>query len=90
MTGNKCPSCGANLSIDSKNKTIICPYCGQSFNSVKEKDHKKFATLLAIGSVISLLLTFVLTYTIYPAIFFAIITLVTGIAAWVKAKINFR
>ena len=43
MIGSKCPSCGANLNIDSKNKIIVCPYCGQKFNNKKEKDNKNYA-----------------------------------------------
>ena len=31
-----CPSCGAQLQIDSEKNSALCPYCGQIFGLKKE------------------------------------------------------
>ena len=82
----KCPSCGANLTIDPKSKSVKCQYCGQEFVHEAKKDVKKYGTLLAIVSAITLLLTVVFNFTFIQMSFFAIVTLVCGIISWLKAK----
>ena len=86
MDGNKCPSCGANLSITSRSKSVTCPYCGQTFNNHKGNKSERYATLLTISAIISLLLVFITFSLLYPAIFFAIVTIICGIIAWIKSK----